>query len=68
MSHERAPKRGESTEPTGEGRRSALAKLIALGAGAAALAAGLLRTRRRRARRELELSEADLYGPHDLAG
>lgn len=68
MSHEKTPPRGEPSETTGEGRRSALAKLIALGAGAAALASGLLRTRGRRARRERELSEADLYGPHDLAG
>ena len=52
----------------GEGRRSALAKLAALGAGAAALASGLLRRGRRRDSRERDLSEADLYGPHDLAG
>jgi hypothetical protein len=55
--------------PAGEDRRSALAKLAGLAAGAAALASGALRlARRRRAPREKDLSEADLYGPHDLAG
>jgi hypothetical protein len=68
MNRERPSASSEARELGGEGRRSALAKLIAVGAGAAALATGLLRGRGRRDRRERELSEADLYGPHDLAG
>lgn len=59
---------GQRADAPGEGRRSALAKIVALGAGVAGLATGLLRGRRRRGPRERELSEADLYGPHDLAG
>jgi len=63
----RAADRARGEAPI-EGRRSALAKLLVVGAGAAALATGLLRGHKRRGPRELDLSEADLYGPHDLAG
>jgi len=58
-----------SGKTRGEGRRSALAKLAAVSAGMVALASGLLRAGQpRRDSRERELGEADLYGPHDLAG
>ena len=65
MNQKAPPKRDRAGR---EGRRSALAKLAALGAGAAALASGILRRRSLRDPRERDLSEADLYGPHDLAG
>ena len=74
-SNKRAKEDGERQAPEGElrssGRRALLGRLFAaMGAGAAALGAGLgvARRRDRRDRRELELHEADFYSPHDLAG
>ena len=55
-------------EPKDSGRRALLAKLLAAAsAGLAALGLGAS-VARRRAPREQELNEADLYSPHDLAG
>ncbi len=61
--------RPEILGPLDRGRRALLGKLIAVASvTVAVLTAGLEWRRRRRGPRERELSEANFYGPHDLAG
>jgi hypothetical protein len=55
--------------PFARGRRALLARLVAVASvTVTVLAAGLSWRRRRRGPRERELSEANFYEPHDLAG
>jgi len=67
------PKSSSPPDPGGpgpilRGRRAVLGALVALvGATSAVLAAGRS-IWRRRGPRERDLSEANFYGPHDLAG
>ncbi len=59
----------ETRRSSSRGRRALLGTLVALAGGTAAwLTTGLGAWRRRRGPRERDLAEADLYGPHELAG